>query len=65
MKIKDRCGKLGNEAGISLKTKNLPANSGNVVENKGSYLLLGRKRWALGVGRERARTSAELGGTCT
>jgi hypothetical protein len=36
MKKKGRCGKLGDEAGMSMKTKDLSAHGGNVVENKGS-----------------------------
>jgi hypothetical protein len=36
MKAKDRRGKLGNEAGMCMKTKNLSAICRNVVENTGS-----------------------------
>ena len=32
MKTKDRCGKLGNEAGMYMKTREIEAESGNVVE---------------------------------
>jgi hypothetical protein len=35
LKIKDRCGKLGNEPGMSMKKRYLSLNSGNVVEKKG------------------------------
>jgi hypothetical protein len=35
LKTKGRCGKLRAEAGILLKTKEIEAESGNVVENKG------------------------------
>jgi hypothetical protein len=35
MKKKGRCGKLRNEAGMYMKTKDLANKSGNVVENKG------------------------------
>jgi hypothetical protein len=34
MKTKERCGKLGSEAGICMKTKEILADSRNVVENK-------------------------------
>jgi hypothetical protein len=34
MKTKDRSGEPGNEAGMCLKTKEIPDKSGNVVENK-------------------------------
>jgi hypothetical protein len=34
LKTKDRCGKSGNEAGMLLITKEISAESGNVVENK-------------------------------
>jgi hypothetical protein len=36
MKTKDRFGKLGNEAGMYVKTKDLSDQGGNVIENKGS-----------------------------
>jgi hypothetical protein len=35
MKIKDRCGKLGNEAGMLLITSEIQAESRNVTETKG------------------------------
>jgi hypothetical protein len=35
LKTKDRYGKLGGEAGMLLKTNNLPQISGNVIEKKG------------------------------
>jgi hypothetical protein len=35
VKTKDRCGKLGDEAGMCVKTKDLANKSGNVVEKKG------------------------------
>jgi hypothetical protein len=35
MKTKDRCAKLANEAGMSMKTKDLSVHGGNLVENKG------------------------------
>jgi hypothetical protein len=35
LKTKDRCGKLGNEAGMSLKTNGLAILGGNVIENTG------------------------------
>jgi hypothetical protein len=36
LKTKDRCGKSGGEAGILLITKEIFAESGNLVEKKGS-----------------------------
>jgi hypothetical protein len=36
MKKKDRCGKLGNEAGMCVKTKALALLGGNIVEKTGS-----------------------------
>jgi hypothetical protein len=36
LKTKDRCGKPGGEAGMSMKTKGISVKSGNVVETKGS-----------------------------
>jgi hypothetical protein len=36
LKTKERCGKPADEAGMYLKTKEIQAKSGNVVENKGS-----------------------------
>jgi hypothetical protein len=36
LKTKERCGKLAVEAGISMKTKHLAADCGNIVENTGS-----------------------------
>src|SRR5208337_1107076 len=47
MKTKDRCGKLGCQAGMSMKTKELRVKGGNVVENKG-------RRWQA-VGGRRGR----------
>jgi hypothetical protein len=35
MKTKDCCGKLGQEAGMYLKTNRLAVKSRNVTENKG------------------------------
>jgi hypothetical protein len=35
MKTKDCCGKLADEARMSMKTKSLSAQSGNVIEKKG------------------------------
>jgi hypothetical protein len=35
LKKKDRCGKPGGEAGMSMKTKEIFVNGGNVVETKG------------------------------
>jgi hypothetical protein len=34
MKTKDRCGKLGNEPGMSSKTKGIADKHGNLVENE-------------------------------
>jgi hypothetical protein len=36
MKTKDRCGRPREEAGMCLKKRHLAAESGNVVEKKGS-----------------------------
>jgi hypothetical protein len=36
LKTKDRCGKPGAEAGMSMKTKEIPIRCGNVVETTGS-----------------------------
>jgi hypothetical protein len=36
LKKKDRCGKLEGEAGMSMKTKLLRVESGNVAEKNGS-----------------------------
>jgi hypothetical protein len=41
VKTKERCGKLGKEAGMLLKTKEIASKSGNVIENKGLSLKLG------------------------
>jgi hypothetical protein len=35
LKTKDRCGQCGGQAGMSLITKEITADSGNVIENKG------------------------------
>jgi hypothetical protein len=35
MKTKERCGKIGNEAGMSMKTKDIVVKVGNFVENEG------------------------------
>jgi hypothetical protein len=35
MKTKGRCAKLADNAGMSMKTHDLAAKSGNLVENKG------------------------------
>jgi len=35
LKTKDRCGKTVSEAGMLLITKEISAESGNVIENKG------------------------------
>jgi hypothetical protein len=35
LKTKDRCGKSGDKAGMSLIAKEISAESGNVIENKG------------------------------
>jgi hypothetical protein len=35
LKTKDRCGKPGAEAGMSMKTKEIRVKSGNVTENEG------------------------------
>jgi hypothetical protein len=35
MKTKERCGKLGNKAGMSMKIKEIVVKSGNYVENEG------------------------------
>jgi hypothetical protein len=35
MKTKDRCGKLGNEAGMSMKTKEIVVIGREFVENEG------------------------------
>jgi hypothetical protein len=35
LKTKDGCGKLYGEAGMSMNTKEIRVESGNVVENKG------------------------------
>jgi hypothetical protein len=43
MKTKDRCGEFGSQAGISMKTKEIPEICGNVVENKGLSSLLGER----------------------
>jgi hypothetical protein len=37
LKTKDRCGKPGREAGMSMKTKEISAQRGNVTETKGGY----------------------------
>ena len=41
LKTKDRCGKSGGEAGMSLIAKEIIAESGNVTENKGDNRFLG------------------------
>jgi hypothetical protein len=43
LKTKDRCGKLGDEAGMSLKTKEILAKCGNVIENEGLNALCGER----------------------
>jgi hypothetical protein len=35
MKTKERCGKLGNKAGMSMKIKEIVVKGGNYVENEG------------------------------
>jgi hypothetical protein len=35
LKTKDRCGKPWGEAGMSMKTQEIGAESGNVIEKKG------------------------------
>jgi hypothetical protein len=35
LKTKERCGKAGDKAGISLKINDLALNYGNLIENKG------------------------------
>jgi hypothetical protein len=37
MKTKGRSGKLGNEAGMCVKTNDLYSMGGNVIEKKGGY----------------------------
>jgi hypothetical protein len=44
LKTKDRVGKLGNEAGMSMKINGLPFKPGNVVEKKGCYKIAGEAR---------------------
>jgi hypothetical protein len=44
LKIKARCGKLRNEPGIFMKTKDLAVAGGNVAENKGTYPSFGGGR---------------------
>jgi hypothetical protein len=34
LKTKDRCGKPGAKAGMSMKTKEISVKSGNVIENE-------------------------------
>jgi hypothetical protein len=34
LKTKDRCGKPGAKAGMSMKTKEMSVKSGNVIENE-------------------------------
>jgi hypothetical protein len=36
LKTKDGCGKDGAEAGMSMKTKGIRVESGNVIENTGT-----------------------------
>jgi hypothetical protein len=51
LKTKDRCGKLCGEAGMSLKTKEMRVESGNVGEKKG-------RRWHVVGGEEKQRLGA-------
>jgi hypothetical protein len=37
LKTKERCEKVGGEAGIHMKTKEIQAESGNLGEKKGGY----------------------------
>jgi hypothetical protein len=45
LKTKDGCGKLGEEAGMSMKKSYLAPYGGNVLEKKGCYPVGGR--WEL------------------
>jgi hypothetical protein len=45
MKTKDCCGKLCGKAGMSMKTKEMKVESGNVVENKGGWWQAVGGRW--------------------
>jgi hypothetical protein len=45
LKTKDRCGKSWNEAGMLLITKEILAESGNIIENKGDRWYVVGGRW--------------------
>jgi hypothetical protein len=45
LKTKDCCGKLCGEAGMSMKTKEMRVESGNVIENKGGRWHAAGGRW--------------------
>jgi hypothetical protein len=44
LKTKDRCGKLRDDPGMFMKTKDLAVAGGNVAENKCTYPSFGRGR---------------------
>jgi hypothetical protein len=46
LKTKDQCGKLGGKAGMYMKTKEIHALSGNVMENKRVRHQMGGGKWA-------------------
>jgi hypothetical protein len=52
LKTKDGCGKLGCETGMSMKTKEILVESGNVVEKKGRrcHVVGGEEKQGLGAG---------------
>ena len=50
LKTKDGCGKLGEEAGMSMKKSYLAPYGGNVLEKKGCYPVGGR--WELRAAQE-------------
>jgi len=47
LKTKDRAWKTAGEAGMSMKTKGILAESGNVAENKGRKWYVVSGRWGI------------------